>query len=215
MKITDYPSTTSLVDNNVFLIDGPSGTKNITAKDAASEFSRMNGGNDQPTLDILDTPEEIEANTESGKVAGALGVKGMYDKLGGFEPIIDAAGKITGYKTSVGGADTVFPFSSGNAVELIGNISDGTSIDLKTNFPHLADKPESEFVFVPNVIHATANPRITEGTGSVKLLPKIALSNGILTVNSMSGSQNVASSGLLILYTTGYVLYIGSLNTSV
>ena len=32
--------------------------------------------------------------------------------LGGFEPIIDTAtGKITGYKTAIGGADTVFPFS--------------------------------------------------------------------------------------------------------
>lgn len=35
--------------------------------------------------------------------------------LGGFTPIIDETGKITGYKTSVGGADTVFPFSSGKA----------------------------------------------------------------------------------------------------
>lgn len=31
--------------------------------------------------------------------------------LGGFTPIIDETGKITGYKTSVGGADTVFPFT--------------------------------------------------------------------------------------------------------
>lgn len=34
--------------------------------------------------------------------------------LGGFKPIIDeTTGKITGYKTTLGGADTVFPFSSG------------------------------------------------------------------------------------------------------
>lgn len=31
--------------------------------------------------------------------------------MGGFTPIIDSTGKITGYKTKVG-ADTVFPFSS-------------------------------------------------------------------------------------------------------
>ena len=31
--------------------------------------------------------------------------------MGGFTPIIDGTGKITGYKTKVG-ADTVFPFSS-------------------------------------------------------------------------------------------------------
>ena len=32
--------------------------------------------------------------------------------LGGFTPVIDAFGKITGYTTTKGGADTVFPFSS-------------------------------------------------------------------------------------------------------
>lgn len=32
--------------------------------------------------------------------------------LGGFNPVIDETGKITGYKTTKGGADTVFPFSS-------------------------------------------------------------------------------------------------------
>lgn len=35
----------------------------------------------------------------------------LNKQLGGFTPIINDAGKITGYKTSVGGADTVFPFS--------------------------------------------------------------------------------------------------------
>ena len=34
----------------------------------------------------------------------------LNDKLAGFEPILDSTGKITGYKTNVGGADTVFPF---------------------------------------------------------------------------------------------------------
>ena len=37
--------------------------------------------------------------------------------MGGFLPIIDpATGKITGYKTDVGGADTVFPFSGSYTV---------------------------------------------------------------------------------------------------
>ena len=34
--------------------------------------------------------------------------------LGGFKPVIDeSTGEITGYKTTIGGADTVFPFKSG------------------------------------------------------------------------------------------------------
>lgn len=37
----------------------------------------------------------------------------VNQNLGGFTPVIDATGEITGYKTTVGGADTVFPFSSG------------------------------------------------------------------------------------------------------
>ena len=44
----------------------------------------------------------------------------LYNNLmsmGGFLPIIDpATGKITGYKTNVGGADTVFPFSGSYTV---------------------------------------------------------------------------------------------------
>lgn len=38
--------------------------------------------------------------------------------LGGFTPVIDETGKITGYTTSVGGADTVFPFSEGGKEKL-------------------------------------------------------------------------------------------------
>ncbi len=34
----------------------------------------------------------------------------LNNNLKGFEPVLDDTGKITGYKTSVGGADTVFPF---------------------------------------------------------------------------------------------------------
>lgn len=35
--------------------------------------------------------------------------------LGGFKPVIDeSTGEITGYKTTIGGADTVFPFKSNN-----------------------------------------------------------------------------------------------------
>ena len=37
----------------------------------------------------------------------------LNSDLGGFHPIFDATGRITGYRTAVGGADTVFPFSKG------------------------------------------------------------------------------------------------------
>ena len=42
------------------------------------------------------------------------------EKLGGFEPVIDdSTGKITGYKTTIGGADTVFPFSSSGEFNVV------------------------------------------------------------------------------------------------
>lgn len=40
----------------------------------------------------------------------------LNDNLQGFTPVLDeSTGKITGYKTTIGGADTVFPFS-GNRI---------------------------------------------------------------------------------------------------
>lgn len=54
--------------------------------------------------------------TVPGTALDAVQGKVLNDKianLGGFTPVIDeTTGKITGYKTEIGGADTVFPFSS-------------------------------------------------------------------------------------------------------
>lgn len=36
----------------------------------------------------------------------------------GFKPIIDDSGKITGYTTNIGGADTVFPFRVQEAITI-------------------------------------------------------------------------------------------------
>ncbi|MEY8324487.1 hypothetical protein AALB47_11325 [Lachnospiraceae bacterium 54-11] len=43
----------------------------------------------------------------------------LNDNLQGFTPVIDEnTGKMTGYKTTIGGADTVFPFT-GNGLQLL------------------------------------------------------------------------------------------------
>ena len=60
----------------------------------------------------LQTLEEIEANTESHCLAGAGAVAELNNKLSGFEPVLDSTGRMTGYKTDVGGAGTVFPFTN-------------------------------------------------------------------------------------------------------
>lgn len=69
---------------------------------------------------VIDDTEELSAkNLEYDDTETQLGANNVQDaigklnsNLGGFTPVIDDAGKITGYKTSVGGADTVFPFKS-------------------------------------------------------------------------------------------------------
>ena len=47
--------------------------------DAINEAAQSGGGG--AAVDILDTPEEIEANTETGKAAGAAAVKAMFGAL--------------------------------------------------------------------------------------------------------------------------------------
>lgn len=66
-------------------------------------------------MDMLKTMEEVMANTTEGKAVDSLVIKELnrnFETLGGFTPIMDETGKITGYKTKIGGADTVFPFKS-------------------------------------------------------------------------------------------------------
>lgn len=67
--------------------------------------------------------------TVPGYAADATRVSELNNSLtdlGGFKPVIDeSTGEITGYKTTIGGADTVFPFSSeiNNAKEYVGKSS--------------------------------------------------------------------------------------------
>ena len=59
---------------------------------------------------VLNTAEEIEANTSAENVAGALVAKELYNNLAQQPEWIEGAtGKISGYKTP-GGGDSVFPF---------------------------------------------------------------------------------------------------------
>ncbi|MCM1388096.1 MAG: hypothetical protein NC231_12270 [Bacillus sp. (in: Bacteria)] len=64
------------------------------------------------TRNVLKTLEEVEANTNEENLPSAVVVGELINQLKGFDPVLDNTGKITGYKTSIGGADTVFPFNS-------------------------------------------------------------------------------------------------------
>lgn len=57
----------------------------------------------------------------------------LNDNLQGFHPVIDPeTGQMTGYKTTVGGADTVFPFSSVNKITIKLRIWGTWSYDTRT-----------------------------------------------------------------------------------
>nr|DAH32511.1 MAG TPA: hypothetical protein [Caudoviricetes sp.] len=96
-------------------------TKKFVSKDNLSRvWTRLFGK-------VLNSKEEIEANTSENMIAGAEAVKEVYSSLTDqptFE--YDESGKITGYKTKIGGADTVFPFK--NVVYL----GDGTTFNVSS-----------------------------------------------------------------------------------
>lgn len=62
---------------------------------------------------VLNSKEEIEANKSENMIAGADAVKEVYSSLGGgrIQLVVNEDGSL-GYKLD--GADTVYPFKSGN-----------------------------------------------------------------------------------------------------
>ena len=64
-------------------------------------------------LSESDVVDNLESDRSDLPLSARMGseLNKNLSALGGFTPIIDETGKITGYKTSVGGADTVFPFT--------------------------------------------------------------------------------------------------------
>ena len=100
------------------------------SKFGAGDINKTN----QAVNEKLDSGDVVDPmlTTEPGFAADAYHTKMQFDELnsnlGGFTPVIDETGKITGYKTSAGGADTVFPFKSddikGTGYDLIHNFSE-------------------------------------------------------------------------------------------
>ena len=83
-------------------------------KTAQTKLGAING----ITSDLSGEAEDVAASIKC--------VNQLNSSLKGFEPIVDDTGKITGYKTTQGGADTVFPFKSGPEIINLGTVSNGT-----------------------------------------------------------------------------------------
>ena len=88
----------------------------ITVDASLSKTSTNAIQNKAVTGNILNSLAEVSAATQQNTIAGALALKEVNSSLtdlGGFKPVIDEnTGEITGYKTTIGGADTVFPFNT-------------------------------------------------------------------------------------------------------
>lgn len=79
MKITDYQKVTTLDDDNIFLLDGLTGTKTIEAKDLAKEIHRRSKFYDM--LDFYEVPVGVRRKTFRGKSLGASFTDVQMDEI--------------------------------------------------------------------------------------------------------------------------------------
>lgn len=107
--------------------------------------------------------------------------------MGGFTPVIDEnTGQITGYRTTKGGADTVFPFNKASEPIYLGN---GTSFNIGSLVPNVDYTKLTSDNFIVGVSALASSSY----TGSSK-----SYSGSILDGFTLTKSYN-ASTGILSL----------------
>ena len=159
------------------------GTAGVVPQPQPEDAGKVLGANGQwvppgegGSLDILDDKEQLEANTDKGKLVDALVVKELNDCFGGVTQLVvdKETGQLTGYKTNIGGADTVFPFSKGGNITLIKSEvsftiktnTKATNSSLKIDVKEIISDYESLtvdnfFMIIESYTCATSNSRIT------------------------------------------------------
>ena len=130
---------------------------------------------------------------------GYILVSALNDNLQGFTPVIDeSTGKITGYKTTLGGADTVFPFSdSSNPTEEFFDsiyISSSTSVHIPTygaKYFQITSNPADNYI---NIRGANSNL-------GKHLIPSYqnGITENVLSNNSNGAKLDVSNYDFLIL----------------
>lgn len=136
--------------------------------------------------------------TETGYAADMTALTQLYSDLGGFNPIVDeTTGKITGYKTTVGGADTVFPFSEIEKDKLIKALStSGLNINANSTPEEIYDKLSSA-IFIPTgqIWPDSVGNEITLGNATISFVG-----------NFRVGDSSYVYGDHTITYTIGFVL---------
>ena len=166
---------------------------------------------------VIESLDDIGAVTESGFIAGALPLKELNNNLGGFTPIMDETGKITGYKTKIGGADTVFPFSD-KKLTLLGTFVGNQTIDISQYYDgDLTSLTEDNFVVnVTNYTiaitkNSSAADHITEGSTVFSISKSFDSSNNSLSLSGLTGIHTWTASSIWrgrATATLTYELYI-------
>lgn len=166
-----------------------------------------------PEIDIIDTVEGIESNTQTNKVTGALASKGILSsvnavvgQLQGFTPVINqSTGEMTGYKTTIGGADTVFPFTKGLKYETGNATVNSTGITVNTQLTPqyiIAQGKQTPYTvwWIYDKDVTPNNLYITTGSG-------VTAESGMIVVNEKSFTiQSKSGSGLDSL-STSYIVF--------
>lgn len=112
----------------------------------------------EPVNNLLATEPGKPLDATQGKVLGD-----KVDALGGFTPVIDeTTGKITGYKTEIGGADTVFPFKG---VTYCGSYTESGSFNIADY--GLQNVAVENFIFVPSSFSSYNTEQATQKNSSV------------------------------------------------
>ena len=200
-------------------VENTSPSDQIPIFEGAENRENIENGDTQATLwgkvkkwfaDLKDAAFAGIANncttTEAGSVLDARqgkvlqeevdAINSNIENLGGFTPIIDSTGKITGYKTEAG-ADTVFPFSSniyGRGWHIANCSSMSINIDFK-DIPGWKSLTLNDFIWAPSGVLTTSHPyaggySVTKATFSASYNS----SNGIFTL-SFSQRHNGSAAG--------------------
>ena len=215
----DNPHNVTAKDLGLDKVENTSPSDQIPIFEGAENRENIENGDTQATLwgkvkkwfaDLKDAAFAGIANncttTEAGSVLDARqgkvlqeevdAINSNIENLGGFTPIIDSTGKITGYKTEAG-ADTVFPFSSniyGRGWHIANCSSMSINIDFK-DIPGWKSLTLNDFIWAPSGVLTTSHPyaggySVTKATFSASYNS----SNGIFTL-SFSQRHNGSAAG--------------------
>lgn len=213
MKITDYPSQVEIKENNVFLMDGPNGTRQISAIHLADKLVRMDGGVDAITDRLNSLNETIESkNGEYDKAIEDL-KKSVADGKSAIASAITQKGVTTNGNASfsdmannIGKITTDYQIWKSSKIEQQLTVGGGTGTsDEKTNtinFPYAYKKANA---YITD-LYTKAYISSTGGSGEIgNVTTTVTMSGSNITVRSTSG--NVSDRKSLTLSFSVVVVY--------